>query len=186
MSALWPTFVLTICSLRGELLGCVSGAPTRATSDVQNSISTTPVAPWSSGVSAAFEQSFASPSQASAGAAPQHPLLEWTLPNGSQFSIVYPFLCPIAIQEKSWLKLQHWIGQPQLRHSWTPLAHTTWGLAPTALTNKSGWRLPFGAIVNGYRPEEESQVEWLVEACRGGARGCSCASPGNGSSRSLG
>jgi hypothetical protein len=45
------TLVLTIWSLRGELLGCVSGAPTSATNDVQNSISTTPVAPWSSGVS---------------------------------------------------------------------------------------------------------------------------------------
>ena len=39
------TLVLTICNFRGLFEGWVSAVPTRATSEVQNSISTTPVAP---------------------------------------------------------------------------------------------------------------------------------------------
>lgn len=67
--------------------------------------------------------------------APGSLLLEWTLPKGSQFRIVYPFLWPTAIHEKSWLKLQHYPLAFQQREE-VPVWH---GLSWR--TRRSGCRL---------------------------------------------
>jgi hypothetical protein len=91
--------VLTIWSFRGELDGWFSAAPTSATREVQNSISTIPVAPWSAGEvseiwvgpprgmpgqSSGMGLGFASGARTRAADS----LFEWTLPKGSQLRIV--------------------------------------------------------------------------------------------------